>query len=444
MAKSGETTIGHYKPILQECWQSSPWFRGLLITSLVWLALRLAMQAYLLADPVSMQVGVDLQVYLEAAGNFLRSADLYPESLAVLESHFPYPPVFALAFIPFTWLPFQAVVVIHTLLHIFFTYLLFIHWGRIFQRWMLDQAGRMLALSLPLWIVFSAFWDDLLYLNIYTLMALLGTLLIESLLEQDLPRAVTWLTLILSTKPHWAFAVLLPLFFGQRRFFAKVILSSLVGYAALALLAILGGGADYAWGQYRDYFDLLARLGREFPWREAGAGFLGYNHSIKQVFAYFIGNDAQAMSAATGMKFLLLLPAAFIVIRAILRPSRQADGEVPALLELAFLLYLAAFIWLDILWEATLAIAIFTWALATGKKRWEGWLVAAAFIPYAILDIWRLVAYLAGAPLVQDAYLAWDYSMYIPTTLIVLLSLYIILLARRLPAGETTRPGKVT
>jgi len=38
----------------------------------------------------------------------------------------------------------------------------------------------------------------------------------------------------------------------------------------------------------------------------------------------------------------------------------------------------------------------------------------------------------AGSPMAQDSYFLWDYSVYLPVILIVILALYFPLLVRRL------------
>ena len=425
----------YYGSIFKESWKTSKLFRILLIIAAVWAALRFTAQIVMMLDPVSGQLSVDLQVYLDAAKNFAQHANLYPTNLEILEYHFPYPPVYALLFVPFLWLPKQVTIFIHLILHILAYCAIFWRWGKIFQHWNLEKASKTLILTLPVWFFFSAFWDDLIYLNIYTIMALLGTLFIESTLKEDLRGATLWLTLILITKPMWAFAAAIPLFIGNYRFFGKLIAYSLVSYLTLSIATLLIGGSSYVWGQYQDYVHLLTRLGQDFPWRGPESGFLGYNHSIKQIFVFFLGPSSTILLIATLTKIILLVPVAILAIKKVIRPLGEVQENITTILELTLLLYLGAFIWLDIVWEATLSIAIFAYILSTVDRKAKV-IISAIFLPYAILDFWRLAGYLAGLPMIHDAYLVSDYSMYIPTTMLVIVTMYIILAIKQFPRRQ--------
>ncbi len=248
MAESTASFTAYYGSILRDLWRSSKWFRIFLIITLIWATLRLVIQLVLtLSGGIGDQIGVDLQVHLTAAQNFVHHIGLYPKTLENLEGHFPYPPTYAFLISPVVWLPQQVTVIVHFLSHFVFYYLLFFQWGKIFQRWNLEKASRALILSIPLWLVFSAFWDDVIYLNIYILLALFGTLLIKASLDEDLLQSSIWLTLILITKPQWAFAAIIPLLLGHYRFFFKLVIFSLVIYLSLGLIALIVGGPGYVW-----------------------------------------------------------------------------------------------------------------------------------------------------------------------------------------------------
>jgi len=414
---------------VRQTWAGARWFRIVLIIALIWTILRLGLQASVLLAGEENQAAIDLQVYVDASRHFAERADLYPESLEVLEYHFPYPPTFAFLFSPLTWLPGRANIVLHLLLRILAYIALFAAWQRIFCFCKLDRAARMLLLTLPVWLVYSPFWDDLGYINIYTVMALLGTLLVEAVLKKDLPRSILWLTLILITKPQWAFAAAVPLILGQGRFFLRMLAGALACYLVLAGVTALAGGPAYVWAQFREYASLLGRLGNEFPWRGPGSGFLGYNHSVKQTFAYFLGPSETVLSLATGLKLGLLVPLGIVAFKMF---RRRSQVEPPAALELACLLYLGAFIWLDILWEAFLAIAVYACLFPTLTSKAGRAVLGVLFLAYALLDPFRAVLYVAGSPMAQDSYFLWDYSVYLPVILIVILALYFPLLVRRL------------
>ncbi len=264
---------------LRKLWAHSKLFRILLATSLVYTLLRLVMQAALLAimlSPTLMTdmteiagasegslLGADLQTYMNAATHFQNRQDLYLKgSLKVLEEHYYYAPSFAMVFTPFLLLPSGAVFVIHTVVHIIAYVLLYIWWGRLFQRLGLERASEALVWTLPVWLLFSSFWTDLGYLNIYIIMALLGTWLIDAVLNRDLAWSVVWLSVILQIKPHWAFAAAVPLLLGQYRFFFKLIAWALVTYIVIVGITILAAGPTYGWQQHIDYVHFLSRLSR--------------------------------------------------------------------------------------------------------------------------------------------------------------------------------------
>ncbi|MEZ0395491.1 MAG: glycosyltransferase family 87 protein [Anaerolineales bacterium] len=413
---------------LQEEWHTRRWFRVLLTIAAAWSLARLGLQASVLFSGNENQAAIDLQVYLDASRHFIEGAALYPTSLEILEYHFPYPPIFACLFAPFLWLPAQVNIALQLLLHIAAYIALFAAWRRIFAFCELDHANRMLILTLPVWLVFSPFWDDLGYLNIYTIMALLGTLLIEAILKQNLAQAILWLTFILVTKPQWAFAAAIPLLFKHYRFFFKMLIGALLSYLILAGITALVGGSAYVVGQFREYIGLLARLGREFPYRGPESGFLGYNHSIKQIFAFMLGPSEAILRLATAIKVILLIPLGILCLRLF---SKRDGNITPAVaLEIALLLYLGAFIWLDVLWEAFLTIAIYAYLVSAADRKWTV-VLSIFFLAYALLDPIRAILYVVGPPMIQDSYLPWDYSIYIPTTMLTILANYSWLLKQR-------------
>jgi len=394
-------------------------------------------------------IPADLQIYLDAAKHFQLRQGLYLKgSLARLEDHYPYAPSFALAFIPSLWLPLGAVAVVHTLLHIVAYVLLYVWWGRIFRRLGLERANEMLAWTLPVWLVFSAFWGDLGYLNIYIIMTLLGTLLIDAIQDERLGWSLLWLSIILQIKPHWAFAAALPLLLGRYRFFLKLVALAILSYAAIVGVTIMVAGPAYGWQQHVDYVQFLARLSRDFPWRGPDSGFMGYNHSIVQIVVYFLGVTPGAMRLATGIKVLLLAPLAVVALRHLFRPAGRPGRDVPRQsLDFAFALYLGAFIWLDMVWEVSLGIVVFTYLLATLERRNTHLckiLVWAVFLPYALVDFWQLASFAVfGMDVIAPGpYILTDPSIYIPLVMIVILTFYALLVRRlwvAVPARQAVR-----
>jgi len=409
-----------------ELWSRSRIYRVVLIFTLAYLALRLLMQ-FVMMFAVPEWVGIDLfGSYIAAAEHFQQREDLYLDgSLEVLEEHYPYSPAFAMLFVPFLWLPDTAVLIIHTLLHCAAYILLYTSWSQVLRKLGLHTANVMLARSLPIWPLFSVFWDDLAYLNIYLPIALVATLLIEAVLDEHLGRAVLWLSVIAAIKPHWTFALAVPLLLGRWRFFGQVLWRAGMVYLITAAIVVVVSGPDYGIRQYVDYVRFLARLSRDFPWRGPEAGFLGYNHSIKQFVLYLLGVTPGALRVASLIRAVLLLPLAIVGLRFLRHPLRKAGAEVSSVgLDLAFALYLGAFICLDMVWEVSLGIVIFPYLLATLKQRSGRVLVCSVFLPYALLDPWRLISLALGQ--LDGAYVMTDPGIYIPLTMIVILTFYLL------------------
>ncbi len=458
---------------VQRLWKRSRVYRLLLTVALAYTLLRLVVQGIYLAILLFPQwqvmgglpswtgaegpmVPADLQIYLNAAKHFYSRQDLYLKgSLERLEEHYPYAPPFAMFFVPFLLLSPVAVSVVHTLLHIAAYGFLYVRWMVIFRKHELGAAAEKLAWSLPLWLVFSSFWTDLGYLNIYIIMALLGTLLVEAILNERLGWALLWLSVIAQVKPHWTFAVVVPLLMGQWRFFWKLIGRAVVVYLLVAGVTILVAGPAYGLQQYADYVGFLSRLSRDFPWRGPDKPFLGYNHSIKQIVVYLLGVSPATLRLATAIKLLLLTPLVVIVLRHLWwRYRSNVEGErtemrgadVQLALDFAFLLYLGAFIWLDMVWELSLGIAIYPYLLGTTPDRWIRYGISAAFLPYALLDPLRTFSFLIGGMkvILPGPYVVTDPAIYFPLIMVALLAFYawlVVRVGRAVPRGDMSPIG---
>lgn len=411
--------------------------------AVIYAVLRLAIQIFLFSDALrpeavaeGVQVSADLQQsYIASAQRFQAREDLYLKgSLEHVEAHYLYSPAFAFFFAPLLLLPLPILLPIMVVIHLLAYGLLYIWWGRIFEQNQLTAVARGWARLLPLYLVFSPFWDDLAYMNTYIMIALFATLLIDAILQEKLGWASFWLgAVILPIKPHWAFALALPLLLGRYRFFLKLLSGAVVAYLLVAGITIVAGGVEYGIRQYQDYFAFLSRLTRDYPWWGPDKPFLGYNHSILQIVLYMLGVSAANMRLATILKLILLLPLGWISLRFLRNPSNRAGREVPeTALALAFAFYLGVFIWLDMVWELSLGIVIFAYLIATSKQRWIQVLLWALFGPYALLDIWRLVSYIALGDdvLYEGAYVLTDPLIYVPWIMMVLLVFYGILIVR--------------
>ncbi len=443
---------------IRRVWSRSRAFRVILVIAVLYTGARLAVHGVYLATllvPESLPEWVgaeepmvpnDLQDYLTAASHLQNRQDLYLKGELNRVEFYQYAPSYALMFTPFLHLSPIVTVTIHTLLHIVAYGVLYWQWERIFHLSGLDQTNTMMVYTLPIWLIFSAFWSDLGYLNIYITMALLGTLLIDAILNERLGWSLVWLAIIMQTKPQWAFAVAVPLLLGRYRFFLKLVALTIVVYVLIVGTTMLVVGPAYGWQQHVDYVQFLARLSRDFPWRGPDAPFLGYNHSIKQIVVYLLGVTPGTLRLATGVKVLFLLPLAAVALRHLSQPAARPGRDVPRLgLDLAFALYLGAFIWLDMVWEVSLGIAVFTYLLATLKQRNAKILVWAVFLPYALVDLWQVASFaIFGMDVVAPGpYILTDPSIYVPLVMIVILTFYALLIKRLWAATPTYRAAGV-
>ncbi|MBC7876826.1 MAG: hypothetical protein H7Y59_06595 [Anaerolineales bacterium] len=428
-------------------WANSKRFRILLTLALIYAVLRMAVQVIVLSDmwsasanPAEEFVAADLKVYVDAARHFSNHEDLYlqgsfeNEAQSLYYLYYLYSPAFALMFMPILLLPVLILVSLDIILHIIAYALIYIYWGKIFKRLQLTGASQALVNLLPLWIVFTGFWDDVAYLNIYIIMALVGTLFINALLEEKLAWSIFWLgVIILPIKPHWAFAAALPLLLGRYKFFIRLMVGVVIAYFAVAGVTILIGGIEYGLKQYADYISFLSFVSNNYTWRGPDQPFLAYNHSLKQTVVYFLGISPTTLKLATVLKILFIAPLGYVAFRYLTHPLNKHGDEVPRLaLDLTFALYLGAFLWLDMIWELSLGIAVFTYLIGTLENKKMHIFLWFIFLPYALADIWRLLSYIifGEAVLEGGAYVLTDPLLYLPWILMVLMSFYAVIVWR--------------
>jgi hypothetical protein len=208
----------------------------------------------------------------------------------------------------------------------------------------------------------------------------------------------------------------------------------MASYGAIVGLTILLMEPTYGWAQHLAYARFLAEMTANFPWRTPESAFLGYNHSILQITFYLLGVTPAAFRLATGIKLLLLVPLAIVSLRHLLRPTGRPGWETPRLsLDLAFALYVGAFIWLDIVWELTLGIVVFAYLLATLNNRGAKIGIWVLFLLYALLDTWQVLTFVALGPAILaegGAYVWTDPSIYLPLVMVVILVFYALLVKR--------------
>jgi hypothetical protein len=378
----------------------------------------------------------DLRIYLDAATRLQARENLYIQGAVDRMEFYQYAPSFALALIPMLKIPRPIVAVLHTAL-IFLAYIsLFLVWIQIFDLLHLPNAQKMFVWTLPVWLLFSSFWTDLGYLNVYIFMALLGSLALRAVMREKLYTASLWLAIILQVKPQWAFALAVPLLLGRWRFFLRLLGLALGGYIIFTGLTLLIVGPTYGWQQYLDYGRLLRGIsGGEYPWRDPSMPFLGYNHSIKQVLSYILGTTPAVLRLANMTKLVLLLPLGIIIARYLSKSTNKMATEKPYLaLDLAFVFYLAAFLWLDMVWELSLSIVIFPYLLSTLDHKLLQGLVLGVFFPYALLDPLRIGGFILSLlglnTVVPGPYILTDPAIYLPLMLFVAVVFYGLLVAR--------------
>lgn len=427
--------------VVRQCWNESKTYRALLIAAILYAGLRFAVQAYLFAISTSPEalangtmVSADLQFsYIPAAEHFRDRQDIYLKgSLEILKTHFPYSPSFAFLYSPILLLPINILVWVMTAIHLAAYWLLYLRWARIFQKNNLTKASALWAQALPIFLIFSVFWDDLALLNIYLIVALAATCAIEAVLDENLGWASFWIgAVILPVKPHWAFALGIPLLLGRYRFFLRLALGTLLAYLATVGVTILGGGADYVLRQYQDYFIFLGRLSRDFPWWGPDKPFFGYNQSVMQTILYYFGVTDANKTLATLVKLLLLVPLGWVAVKYLRNPIRKSGREAPeTALAIGFALYLGAFLWLDMVWEISLGLVVFVFLLSVIEQKRVCNALGILFVPYAALDIWRLISYLAlgDAVLYDNVYVRTDPLLYFPWILIIIVVFYGLLI----------------
>jgi len=240
---------------LHQAWNQSKIYRAILILAIAWFVLRLAFQLIYATGLFPDLMGdsalpADLPVYMSAAQHFQLRQSIYPQDLSDPTYHYPYSPPFAMLSIVLFWLPARWVAILGTLISVILCILIYTQWMQIFQRLKFDNIIKQMAWTLPIWLIYSAFWGEIVYLNIGILVALVATLLIKCVLEERLGWAVLLFTFLAISKIMWAFPVVLPLLLARRRFFFKLAALTGLAYLALVGLTMLVAGPNYVIQQY--------------------------------------------------------------------------------------------------------------------------------------------------------------------------------------------------
>lgn len=364
--------------------------------------------------------GQDLAINLDAGRRVWARQDLYVTGPMPMLEVYHYSPLYAMACGALSDLPFSVAAALHSLITCAAYVALYLIWRRIFARWGWDRARQTLERLLPLWLIYGAFYGDLTFLNIYTVLCVLTSLLIYAVLEERLALALVMAALILQAKPHWAFPLLLPLLMRRYGFFLRLALGSIAIYVAGALAASATLGWAYTWQQYRDYADFLLNMAAHFPWRTPDMS-LGYNHSLLQIGYHLFGVARWVRVWVVALKIGLLAPIAVVAWRWRRRPEPPTRRMG---LEMAFALYLGAFLWLDVLWEVTLAIVVYGYLVSVWRGWRRSWPVRALFLIYAWQDVWLVLTYALVGEAMTEGYFWLDPATHVPLVMMALLACY--------------------
>jgi hypothetical protein len=408
--------------------KQTPWQRGLLVAAGIYAVLRLLIHFFTIPDILA---STDLTIYLRAAQDLQAGQALYRVEELAGASNFQYAPAFALAYTPLLGLPLQTVVALLSFFYPLAFSLLFWRWDAIFRRLELDKVRKALWSLLPLALVYEVFWSDISYMNFYILLPLLATLLLEAILDENLPLGVLWLGLILPIKPFWAFPLLLPLVCRRWRYFLSLAAGGAGLYLFFCLLTGLVAGWEYAFGQYLAYAQFTLQISANFTWKLLANGdLLGYNHSIRQALTYFLGDGALTAGLAAALKVALFVPFLVSLYREWANPG-SADRRLRQL-DLFWGVYLVVFLGLDVVWELALGLVLCAvlWPSASRLGRIA---MTSTFGLVALLDVWRLLTYLIGgdAIITPKGEMLTDPAVYFPLVLVQILVFYALWLVNR-------------
>jgi hypothetical protein len=383
-----------------------------------------------------------MQAYKLAAERLVAHAEIYrPEEMKTI-SAFQYAPSYALAYFPLTRLPIPALAVGWMLLQVAAGSLLWMRWNSLLAALGLKTAQEILARTLPVWLIFSTFWADLAYANVYIIMALLATLLLEAVLKRRLGWSILWLGLIIQIKPQWAFAVFIPLCLRDWKFLFKLLAGASLVYLGCMAAAMLIVGPGYILNQYLAYLQFMAALNSYFPWTKLP--FLGYNHSVLQTIIHFTNWRFSPLTVGIAAVIKVILLAPLVWVSWHFGKTRRTRAEE---LLLALGWYLAIFIMMDVIWEVTLALPVLALVWPMLQKSWERWMVGVLLGIYAALDIWQIISYAVWGEAILwqgSSYILTDPAIYVPIILLVLLASYVILLkilvSQQISGGKLVSP----
>ncbi len=289
-------------------------------------------------------------------------------------------------------LPFRLLAIVYWAIIVICLPVAWIVWRRVFSIFLPNSPNLMTA-WLPVWLIYSQWFADQNYLNIYTVLIVLTGALTLAVTRERTGLAVFLAVLILQTKPHYAFPLILPLLLGNRRYFIKLLAGVTIAYLAVAAATVLAVRPSYGLALYGDYARFLTSIQANYPW---SSYYLGYNHSWYSIIHWIFGIQSWVPTAVTAIKIVSFVPVGWLAWR-VLR-GRVVDRPIAAL-GIALALHLWSMTLLDQLWEVSLAIVAFMFLLATAAPIIRR---AAIFIgvPFTLLGLAQLVGW--GVAILAD------------------------------------------
>ena len=370
--------------------------------------------------------GNDLVVYLKAGQAILDGANPYTNTPWPDPAVYHYSPaaawciaqVLRLATILAGALPFRVLAYLHLALIVGALPLAWLVWRAALREFFPDST-RVMAAWLPLWLVYSQWFADQNFLNIYTFLMVLSGALLLAVARERTGIAVALAVLILQTKPHYAFPIVLPLLLGQWRYCVKLLTATVAAYALVAGIAILAVGPVYGATLYGEYLRFLTSIAQNYPW---GSYYLGYNHSWYSILHWLFGTQPWTPAVVVALKLATFAPLGWLTWRWLRqRPADRAAGA----LGLTFALHLWTMTLLDQLWELSLAIVVAGYLTVAGSPRVQR-LAVAIGAPFALLGLMQLAGWKL-ATVVGRSIDQLDITALMPVIMAAVLGLYALL-----------------
>jgi len=371
--------------------------------------------------------GNDLVVYLKAGQVVWTGGSPYVTEPWIDPAVFHYSPVVAVITAQVIGrtsgfgdaLPFRLLAILYWAVVVICLPVAWMVWRRVFSIF-LPNSPRLMTAWLPLWLIYSQWFADQNYLNLYTVLMVLTGALTLAVAQQRTWLAVFLAVLILQTKPHYAFPLILPWLLGNWRYFVKLMMGVAFAYVAVAGATVLAVGPSYGLALYNDYARFLTSIQANYPW---SSYYLGYNHSWYSIIHWIFGIQPWVPIVVTSIKIVSFIPVGWLAWRGL--RGRIADRPIVAL-GIALALHLWSMTLLDQLWEVSLAIVAFMFLLAAASPTIRRIAILIS-VPFALLGLAQLAGW-GAATLVGRSIDQLDVTARLPTMMATALGLYAILI----------------